>query len=479
MKRFEIFFGLIKIPTDFVMTVLAFLAAYKLRLITEPLPGLAKAIDFTVLPSSEQYLIFSTKAALALVGIFILGKMYTLKTTTGFSREIRKTIPLCLIWATSIITYFFFMRTFPFSRLAIVYSWALTLIFIILGRAAIRLIQEVFLQVGIGQRRLLFIGNNNITGEIAEKLAADNSYKILGAIGENSTNNKLKILGSISQMEYILKHSKIDEIIQTKSDFSETQDENILEFCELNQIAYRFIPDLLEVRRTNISIETIGEIPIISLNPTPLDGWGKVGKRTMDILGSLIGLLIFSPVFIITAIAIKLGSKGPVFFSKLEDGSPARRVGQKGKVFTCYKFRSMHHNTHHLRYGELAEKNLRKNSPLVKIADDPRVTRIGKFIRRYSIDELPQLWNVLIGNISLVGPRPHLPEEVAKYKRHHHFVFNIKPGLTGLSQISGRSDLDFEQEVKLDRYYIENWSIWWDLRIIFKTLGVILKGYRE
>lgn len=481
MKRFEIFFGLIKIPTDFFVTVLAFLAAYRLRLLTESFSSFAKPIDMTVLPTADQYLLFSVKAAIVLVIIFAFGKMYTLKTTAKFSEETRKNIFLCILWATSIITYFFFIRTFPFSRLAIIYSWALTLLFTIIGRAIIRLIQRGFLHMGIGQRRLIFIGNNNVTQEISQNLAKNPSYKILGIIGNNTNDHttKVKILGNISQMEYIIRHNKIDEIIQTKSHFSETQDENILEFCELNQINYRFIPDLLDVRRTNISIETIGEIPIISIKPTPLDGWGKVIKRGLDILGATFGLIIFSPIFLLTAIAIKLDSRGPVFFAKLEDGSPAKRVGQKNKLFTCYKFRSMQDKTHHLRYGTLSEKNLRQGGPLIKIANDPRITRVGKFIRRYSIDELPQLWNVLIGNMSLVGPRPHLPEEVARYKKHHHFVFNIKPGLTGLSQISGRSDLDFEQEVKLDRYYIENWSIWWDLRIILKTLGVILKGYKE
>jgi len=232
------------------------------------------------------------------------------------------------------------------------------------------------------------------------------------------------------------------------------------------------------VRRTNINVETISGIPIISLKPTPLDGWGKVIKRFIDIIGATLGLIILSPIFLITAIAIKLDSKGSIIFSKLEDGSPARRVGQKEKLFTCYKFRSMFKDTHHLR-KTLENKNLRKDGPLMKIANDPRVTRVGKFIRRYSIDELPQLWNVLIGNMSLVGPRPHLPEEVAKYQKQHHFVFNIKPGLTGLAQISGRSDLSFEEESKLDRFYIENWSILSDLKIILGTLGVIAKGYKE
>ncbi len=480
MKRFEILFGLLKIPTDFLMTILAFMFAYKLRLITEP-GSLTKAIDFSVLPTLPQYLTFSMKAAIALIIIFSIGNMYTLKTTSKISTEIRKNIVLCMIWSTAIITYFFFARIFPFSRLAMIYSWGFTLLFTIFGRATIRFIQKGFLHMGIGQRRLIFIGNNTVTQEIGLELSKNASYKILGLIGNKTPGTCLPIksLGDLSNLETILKNHRVDEIIQTKSDFNEAQNEDILEICELNQIDYRFIPDLLDVRRTNVQIETIGSIPIISLKPTPLDGWGKVIKRVIDILGASLGLTILSPIFLLTAIAIKLDSKGPILFTKLEDDSPARRVGQKEKLFTCYKFRSMSHNTHHLRYGKLAQKNLRKDGPLIKIANDPRITRMGKFIRRYSIDELPQLWNVLIGNMSLVGPRPHLPEEVEKYQKHHHFVFNIKPGLTGLAQVNGRSDLNFDDEAKLDRYYIENWSILSDLKIILGTLGVIAKGYRE
>lgn len=479
MKKFELFFGLAKIPIDIVMTILGFLAAYELRLITEPINGIALPIDYSVLPTLNEYLIFSFKTALVLLVIFSIGKMYSLKTTMKFSYETRKTLILCGIWVMAMITYFFFTRTFPFSRLATLYSWTLSISFIVLGRALLRIFQNMLLKMGMGQRKLIFIGNNNITLEIAAKLAQDPSYKILGVIGNKEEKGKLKFLGTMQQMEYILKKRNVDEIIQTKSDFNETQNEDILEFCEQNHIQYRFIPDLLDVKRSNISIDTIGGIPIISLKPTPLEGWGKVIKRITDIIGALIGFILLSPILIITAIAIKIDSKGPILFSKLDDGSPVKRVGQHGKTFKFYKFRSMKPNTDQLRYTKLADKNIRNDGPLVKIKDDPRITRVGKFIRRYSIDELPQLWNVLIGNMSLVGPRPHLPEEVAKYKDHHHFVFTIKPGLTGVAQISGRSDLHFEEEVKLDRYYIENWSIWKDIKIIFKTISVIIKRYEE
>lgn len=467
MKRFEIFFGIIKIPLDFIMIILAFLAAYELRLITEPIEGIAKPIDYSVFPAIKEYMIFSGKAAIILIVIFILGKMYTLKTTFKFSTETKKIFIFCVIWAMAIITYFFFTRTFPFSRLAIIYSWILTFLFIIFGRGIIRLVQKIFLHYGIGKRRLLFIGNNNLTKELSQSLAKDVRYKIVG------------IIEKIDQLKQIIKNRKIDEIIQTKSDLPEIQAEEILELCDLYNVNYRFTPDLFEVRRTNIEIETILTVPLINLKPTKLDGWNRVYKRIADIIGASLGLIVLSPIFLLTAIAIKLDSKGPVFFTKLDDGSPVKRVGQHNGLFKFYKFRSMRPKTDSLRYSFLAKKNIRKDGPLIKIANDPRITKVGRFIRKYSIDELPQLWNVLIGNMSLVGPRPHLPEEVSKYRNHHKFVLTIKPGLTGLAQISGRSELLFEEETKLDRYYIENWSVWLDLKIISKTVAVILKGYRE
>lgn len=463
MKRFEIFFGIIKAPIDAIMTIIAFLAAYELRLITEPIKGIAKPIDYAVLPTLTEYLHFSLGAVITLLVIFAIGKMYTLKTTLKFSKESKKVLILCVIWAMAIITYFFFTRTFPFSRLAMIYSWALTLIFIIFGRGIIRIIQRAFLKKGIGKRRLLFIGNNNITKELTEILEKDLRYKIVGAVDK------------IDQLKQIIKRRKIDEIIQTK----EMQAEEIIELCDLNNVNYRFTPDLLEVRRTNIEIETLGAIPIINLKHTPLDGWGKVAKRIMDVTGATLGLIITSPILLVTAIAIKFDSEGPVLFSKLDDGKPAKRVGQFGKRFKFYKFRSMRPKTDTLRYTKLKKQNLRKDGPLIKIKNDPRITKVGRFIRKYSIDELPQLINVLSGNMSLVGPRPHLPEEVARYRNHQRFVLTIKPGLTGLAQISGRSGLQFEEEVKLDRFYIENWSMWRDIKIIARTIGVIAKGYKE
>jgi len=462
MKRFEIFFGIIKVPIDFIMTVLGFIIAYKLRLLTNA-RGIVKEIDFTTFPTVHEYFYHSLFAATLLVGIFSLGKLYSIKSTNKFGNESRKTIALWTIWVMSMITYYFFTRTLPFSRLAIFYTWTVTLTLIISARGLIRIIQTSLLKNGFGKRHLLFVGKNDITKEIEKHLRKDHSYKIVGS------------LESISRLEYTIKQKKVDEIIHTDNISSE----EIIEICETNHINYRFIPNLLDVRRSNIEIHTIGSIPIISLKKTPLDGWEKVLKRIIDIIGATFGIITLSPILIATSIAIKIDSKGPILFSKLDNGKPAKRVGQYGKLFHFYKFRSMKPNTDSLRYKELSKNNTRTDGPLVKIKNDPRVTKVGQIIRKYSIDELPQLFSVLSGSMSLVGPRPHLPEEVAKYQKHHHFVLTIKPGLSGLAQISGRSNLSFEEETKLDRFYIENWSLLLDIKIVLKTILIVFKGHQE
>jgi len=221
--------------------------------------------------------------------------------------------------------------------------------------------------------------------------------------------------------------------------------------------------------------EIIG-IPVVEVKKTTLEGWGRVVKRVMDILVAGFLIILLSPIYIITAIAIKLNSRGPVFFAHRDDGTPVTRVGEKGIPFHYFKFRSMVDKVDNMRYNELADRNMRSDGPMVKIKDDPRITAVGKFIRRFSIDELPELFLVFAGRMSLVGPRPHLPEEVAKYEHHHKKTLTIKPGITGLAQVSGRSDLLFEEEVKLDVYYIENWSLLLDFSILLKTPMAVLKN---
>lgn len=480
MKPTEIAFGILRIPSDFLMTLMAFILAYRIRSISGLIPGINLPFDVGSFPPINDYIQFSIIASLLLTFIFGVRRMYSLKSTIKFSREFKQIFMATSIWLMGIIAYFFLIRTFPFSRLATMYTWALAIVLISTGRILIRFIQYLTLMAGVGKKPMIFIGSNTITERLAKDLKKDISYQIIGCIDDAEKKSAIiPYLGQITDLESFVKKFRIEEIIQTKPDLNHQQSADLLNFCREHHLSFSFVPDLMEIQQANIETETWGEIPVIKLKPTPLDGWGKVFKRIFDIVGASTGVILLSPFLIISAIAIKLDSKGTILFKFLDDGERVKRVGEHGKLFNFYKFRTMYPNTHNLRYTKLAEKNTRKDSPLVKIKDDPRITRVGKFLRKTSIDELPQLINVLKGEMSLVGPRPHLPEEVAKYQKHHKFVLAIKPGITGLAQTSGRSDLNFEEEVRLDTYYIEHWSPWLDIVIILKTFRVIFKSYQE
>lgn len=477
MKPIRLFFGIIKIPLDLVLTVAAFLVALELRTMNV-LFGFQTIFDPTTLPDHQNFLLFAAKCATILVIVLAVNQMYTLKISRPLTRDIAKLTFVVSAWTMLIIAYFFFIRAFPFSRLMLLYAVALTTIFLSVERLVIHLIRQALLRRGHGQYRVAVIGETKFADEFMEKIDNHIDYKFIGSITEKPQQDKKKrVLGSVEELREIIKKHRIEQIIQAGAVTKNGAE--ILALCRELHVKYSFVPDLLEVQRTNVEIYTMRGIPIVELKPTPLDGWGKIIKRCFDILGSLIGLIVGLPFLLLTALAIKIDSRGPIFFTKLDNGQPVLRVGQYEKPFRFYKFRTMHPNTHSQRYTVLADKNIRKNSPLVKIQNDPRVTRVGKFLRRFSIDELPQLWNVLIGNMSLVGPRPHFPEEVEKYSHSDKFVLEVKPGITGVSQISGRSDLDFKEEIRLDTYYIQNWSLDLDLKIIVKTCFIVLRGYKE
>lgn len=474
-KRSEIIFGLLKIPMDFFMVIFAFIIAFKLRTYPSLIPGMTLPVDIMNFPLLNEYLTFIGKAAMLLIVIFALNNLYSLRITTRFSKEILKVIFLTSAWLMIIIAYFFLSREFFFSRLVLGYGWILSTITISCGRTAIRIIQNLLARVGIGQRRVLFLSANKMTEKILEEFVKDPHYKIIGCLKREKDPDikSCEIIGAINTLEdlkEVVKKYKVEEIVQTQYRLGGKEAPEILDFCRSNQIQYHFIPDLVQIHAKNIDINSISGIPLITMKPTPLEGWGKVWKRIFDVVGATTGLILLSPFFAIIPIIIKLDSKGTILFKYLDDGSRVKRVGQYGKLFNFYKFRTMYPGTHNMRYTKLAENNIRQDGPLVKIKDDPRITRAGRFLRKTDLDEIPQFWNVLKGEMSLVGPRPHLPEEVAKYKEHEKFLLTIKPGITGLAQISGRSDLTFQEEVRLDSYYIENWSLLQDIKIIAKTI---------
>jgi exopolysaccharide biosynthesis polyprenyl glycosylphosphotransferase len=238
--------------------------------------------------------------------------------------------------------------------------------------------------------------------------------------------------------------------------------------CEVEGIEAWLVADFVKTSIARATIDEFHGKPVLVFRTTPDVSWQLVCKRLIDVIGSVAGLIVLGPfVMLPTAIAIKLTSPGPILFRQ-------KRSGLHGRLFTMYKFRSMVTNAEMIR-AELEAFN-EMSGPVFKMKEDPRITSVGRFLRKTSVDELPQLWNVLMGNMSLVGPRPPIPGEVQQYDPWHRRRLSMKPGLTCLWQISGRNQIGFEQWMKLDLQYIDNWSLWLDLTILFRTIPVVLGG---
>lgn len=457
--------------------VSAFFAARAIRLHSAWLESFQSPADTAL--DFAGFAEFVGIAALTLVFIFAANGAYRIPRVGGFGKEFRQIVFLVLAWLLVLVAYFFFSREFFFSRLAFTYAGVLTILFVAAGRLMLRELQKFFWRIGGESARALIVGTNSNSITLAAALERNPRCRFVGFLEVGKLNPKLharRVVGSLADFEKVVQRQRVTEVILASRKLTSAETRHILAFCRTHHLDFRFIPDLLEVPQKNVDIETVLGIPLISLRPTPLTGWGRVVKRGFDLAVGSSALVLTAPIWLIAAVMIKWDSPGPILFSRDDRGRSIERVGRHGQLFRFWKLRSMRANSDSLRrLKKFAGKNTRAGTPLVKLKNDPRITRVGHFLRRYSIDELPQLLSVLRGQMSLVGPRPHLPDEVAKYQPHHHRVLSIKPGLTGLAQVSGRSDLDFEEEVRLDTWYIENWSIWLDLKIIAKTVGVVLR----
>ncbi len=470
MKKSEIFFGALRLPIDMVATFAAFMLAYRLRPITDLIPGVQFEFFPESLPPLAEYTELAVYSSIFLVVIFAVNQLYSLKITHSFVQELFKIVFSVTVWLLFIIAYHFLViHELFFSRIAMAQIWLFAIMLITLGRILIIWIQELLLRFNIGKRRVLFVGISPIADQFYSILKDIPSYNVIGAVDdhkESRKSGKLKIIDTLNNLDAVVRKYRVEEIIQADPNLEQQDASELLNYCRANQISYHFIPDLMRLQRTNVEVSMFNDMPLVSLRQTRLDGWGHIFKRTFDFIFSLIVIILLIPIWIIIALAIKLDSKGPIIYKS--------RRQYRDKTFSAYKFRSMVPDADAKKAALMKDSD--RKGPLFKIKKDPRVTSVGKFLRKTSLDELPQLFNVLIGNMSLVGPRPHLPEEVAKYSTHHYQVFALKPGMSGLAQVSGRSHLDFEDEVKLDVYYIENWSPWLDIKIILKSVGVIFRA---
>ncbi|MDD5900705.1 MAG: sugar transferase [Lachnospiraceae bacterium] len=330
------------------------------------------------------------------------------------------------------------------------------------------IIRYMMTHLKLNAPRVLLVGDIDRFDTFKRFLFKSNtSIKLIGYVSMEENPDE-RYLGSIKNLEKITQEHAISQvyIMHRKTDLVDIQE--YIDVCLDMGVSVRVILNLFKAHGAQRYVSSIGTYPVVTYHRVCLNDSSKAIKRIIDIIGSIVGIILFSPVMLITAIAIKLESKGPVIFKQ-------KRVGINGSTFMMYKFRSMCADAEEQK-AKLQARNEVKDGMMFKIKDDPRITRVGKFIRKTSIDELPQFFNVLIGNMSLVGTRPPTMDEVAKYERTHWRRMSIKPGITGLWQVSGRSQItDFDEIVELDTIYIDKWSIWFDFKIMFKTVFALLQ----
>ncbi|MFZ5364786.1 MAG: sugar transferase [Patescibacteria group bacterium] len=470
IKKSELIFILIKLITDYILLILGAVAAYFLRF-GEAITAVRPVIFNLPL---EKFFWISIVVAIIWLIFFFWSGLYRFKKYK-ITDELSKVILACSTGMTAVVLYMFFVRELFESRFIVLTAWILSIVFIMLGRMIIRLIQNGLYKKGWGVHKVILIGKNSYTDAVKEAIEFDASLGLKIIKHYEYVNSEI-----ISEIEKLHKKQKINEIIQADPNISRKDSLALLNFTKYNHIIFKYVAGPFEARATNIETHMIAGLPVIEIKKTPLDGWKKIIKRTSDIIGAFLLIIVFSPVLLATAIVIKLNSRGPIIYKN-------ERIGQRGKKFNVYKFRSMFWEMStgpDAPGGEKAlelEKKLIKEQgasrgALYKIKKDPRVTPVGKFIRKFSIDELPQFFNVLAGSMSLVGPRPHQPREVDNYTKEQLRTLDIKPGITGIAQISGRSDLPFDEEAKMDIFYVENWSLKLDFWILLKTPWAVVKG---
>ncbi len=367
----------------------------------------------------------------------------------------------------------FFLQPLVFSRLMMIYVAAITIMLLAVSRGVIRIVRARLRRRGIGVQRVMVIGAGEVGQSVMRVLVArrDMGYQLVAYVDTDpalaSTDlGRVKGLGGITDLGTLLREHAIDFVIIT---IPWRQNETIIDLiniCQKAGVEVSIIPDVFQLNLRQVQVEALDGIPLLRMNAQlPFKGTSRVLKRLLDIALVVLASPVLLLILLFVGLAIKLEDGGAVFYT-------AERVGEHGKHFKMFKFRSMIPNADQMRAKLTEEHGDDPRRP--KFKDDPRITRVGKFIRRTSIDELPNLINVMLGQMSLVGPRPPTPEEVALYDQWHMQRLAVKPGMTGLWQISGRSDIPFDEMCLLDIYYIENWSMGLDAQILMLTIPRVL-----
>ena len=377
------------------------------------------------------------------------------------------------LYTSAVIGVMCYLAKFQLSRVFFAATFVIGTIALLLGRWALRRLIHAARRHGVLRQRTLLVGTCTQIDEIAAVLRRETwlGYDLVGALGEcpdAETPGGVPMLGGADELVALAQADTVDTVFLAGAGVASGEEMRRLVWAlERRGVNIVVAPSVTEVSSERIRVRPVGGLPLMHISPPTARDAASLGKRTFDIVGASALLLFFAPVLLMIALAVRLGDGGPALFRQT-------RTGRGGVEFACLKYRTMVVDAE-ARLAELkAEAGF--EGGLFKMADDPRITRVGGLLRRLSLDELPQLINVLRGDMSLVGPRPPLPSEVAEYTEDVHRRLHVRPGLTGLWQVSGRSDLSFEEAVRLDLYYVDNWSMLQDLSILARTVGAVVNS---
>ncbi len=459
MRENEKLFNRLQVVLDAIVIIFSYLAGWYVMMRS------IRADEVGVLPMEDYMMALVILVPFFLV-LYYAFNLYSPNRLEGRRREGSNIIRANVVGGLVFMAALFLFRQMDLSRMLLVVFLSLNVVLTILERNLVRLALMRARSLGLNQRYILLVGYSRAAEEYIDRIV-DNpqwGYRILGILADNAEPGTryrdVEVLGQIDTLDSLLSRHTPDEIAITVGLDEYYKLERIVAMCEKSGVHTKFIPDYSNIIPTRPYTEDILGLPVINIRHVPLsDPFNSAVKRTMDIFGSIFCIVLFSPVMLITAIAVRLTSRGPLIFTQ-------ERVGRHNKPFKMYKFRSM----------EMQPEGEEKKGWTTR--NDPRVTGVGKFIRRTSIDEMPQFFNVLKGDMSLVGPRPERPQYVEKFREEiprYMVKHQVRPGMTGWAQVNGyRGNTSIRKRIDYDLYYIENWTISLDLKILFMT---IFKGF--
>jgi exopolysaccharide biosynthesis polyprenyl glycosylphosphotransferase len=470
-ERYRRYLSTAVIISDVLLINLAFAIAYWMRY------GLQwfASVDEANFVSYSVFIPISLALTALLLGIYKLNGVYDQPRGASWFDEVYR---LMTGTATGIIlmvfVIVFLFRPFFYSRLIFFYAGVLITLFLSMSRLGKRFLRQHLRRRGLGVDRLLIVGAGEVGRTVMRHVVAQPTlgYHVVGFVDDDPEKagtdiGRFKALGNTANIPRLIKEMVVDEVIITLPWMYHRKIVSIIAQCEREQVRVRIVPDMFQMTLSHLDVEDLGGIPMIGVRDITIGRTQGFLKRAMDVFISLTGLILLLPFFSLLALLIKLDSDGPVFFTQI-------RVGKNENLFACYKFRSMRQG------AEAEQEQLRAlneaDGPIFKMRDDPRITRMGRILRRTSLDEVPQLFNVIMGHMSLVGPRPAPPSEVQRYQPWHKRRLEVAPGMTGLWQVSGRSELSFDEMVLLDLYYIEHWSPVLDVQIMLRTFPKMITG---